>query len=338
MLKLFRLMRKRDVFLALLCVALVAGQVWVDLTMPDFMSDITKLIVTPGSAMADIWIAGGKMLACTLGSALLSVAIGWLASLIASDYSAAVREKIFYRVADFGAQEMKQFSTASLITRTTNDVTQIQMLVSMGLQAMIKAPIMAVWAILKIIGKSWELSLVTAGAILVMVAVIGVIMAVVIPKFKIVQQQIDDVNRITRENLNGLRIVRAFNAEPYQEQKFEVANQNLTQTMLFTSRRLVVLMPVIGMMMSAMSLAIYWVGAALIEGIALTDAAAIAARVDLFSEIVVFSTYAMYVVMSFMLLIMIFMMLPRAQVSAQEPAAAWSSCRSRFTDILFRRS
>ena len=317
MLKLFRLMRRRDVFLALLCLVLIAGQVWVDLTMPDFMSDITKLIVTPGSAMADIWIAGAKMLACALGSALLSVAVGWFASLIASDYSAAVREKVFYRVTEFGAEEMKRFSTASLITRTTNDVTQIQMLVSMGLQAMIKAPIMAVWAILKIIGKSWELSLVTAAAIAVMVVVIGVIMAIVIPKFKLVQRQIDDVNRITRENLTGLRIVRAFNAEAYQEQKFEGANQSLMQTMLFTSRSMAILMPVIGMMMSVMSLAIYWVGAGLVESIAITDAAAIAARVELFSEIVVFSSYAMYVVMSFMMLIMIFMMLPRAQVSAQ---------------------
>lgn len=314
--KLFRRMKRRDALLAVVCLLLVAGQVWFDLTMPGYMSDITKLVMTNGSDIGAIWIAGAKMLACAVGSALLSIIVGWIASRIASDFSYTLRENVFYRVTDFGAEEMKRFSTASLITRTTNDITQIQMLVSMGLQAMIKAPIMAVWAILKIIGKSWELSLVTGGAIALMIAIIASVMAVVTPKFRIVQQKIDDVNRITRENLSGLRIVRAFNAEAYQEQKFEGANRSLTETMLFTSRRMAILSPVIGMMMSGLTLVIYWFGAGLIEGIPITDAASIAARVTLFSEIVVFSSYATYVVMSFMMLIFIYMMLPRAQVSA----------------------
>ena len=311
--KLIRYMRRRDRGFALLCLLLVAGQVYFDLTMPDFMSDITKLIVTPGSAMADIWIAGGKMLACAAGSAALSVIVGWLAATIAADFSYSVREGVFTRVTDFGAEEMKRFSTASLITRTTNDITQIQMVVSFGLQAMIKAPIMAVWAILKIVGKSWELSLATAGAVVLLLVVILSVMAFVMPKFKIMQKQIDEVNRVTRENLTGLRIVRAFNAEPYQEAKFETSNDNLMRTMLFTSRSMAVLMPFVNLVMQSVSLVIYWLGAVLIEGVPLT---APAERVALFAEIVVFSSYAMYVIMSFMMLIMIFMMLPRAAVSA----------------------
>lgn len=313
--KIFRFMRKQDRGYALLCLLLVAGQVWVDLTMPDYMSDITRLIVTPGSAMADIWIAGGKMLLCALGSAVLSIIVGYFAAKLASNFSFTIREQVFHRVTDFGAEETRRFSTASLITRTTNDVTQIQMLVAMGLQVMIKAPIMAVWAVLKIIGKSWQLSLVTAGAVLIIMTVILVLMFLVLPKFRIVQKQIDDVNRVTRENLTGLRIVRAFNAEKYQEDKFETANQSLMATQLYTSRHMAVLMPVISLVMSGLSLAIYWLGAALVNGIPVTSPAAIADRVEMFSEVVIFSSYAMYVIMSFMMLVMIFMMLPRAQVS-----------------------
>lgn len=309
-------MKKRDALYALLCLLLVAGQVWFDLTMPDFMSDITTLILTPGSAMRDIWIAGAKMLGCALGSTALAVIVGFFAAKLASNFSATVREKVFYRVTDYGENEIKKFSTASLITRTTNDITQIQMLIAIGLQVMIKAPIMAVWAVLKIVGKSLELSLVTALAVVLIMAVIGILMALVIPKFRIVQKQIDDVNRVSRENLTGLRIVRAFNAESYQEDKFETANTALMRTQLYTSRRLAILMPFISMIMSGLSLAIYWLGAALVNNIAVTGQEAILARVDLFSEVVVFSSYAMYVVMSFMMLVMIFMMLPRAQVSA----------------------
>ena len=316
MLKLLKYLSVKDRFYAFICVMLVAGQVWFDLTMPDYMSDITKLIVTPGSPSADIWTAGAKMLSCAVASAALSVMVGWLTARIASNYSYAVRGRVFAKVADFGMEEMKKFSTPSLITRTTNDITQIQMLVAFGLQMMIKSPIMAVWAILKIIGKSWELSLVTAGAVVAILIVIISVMLTVTPKFKIVQKQVDEVNRVTRENLTGLRIVRAFNAEDYQEAKFEVSNDALTTTMLFTSRRMALQMPFISMIMSGISLAIYWLGAALIERIGISTPAALADRVTLFSEIVVFSSYAMYVVMSFMSLVMVFMMVPRAQVSA----------------------
>ena len=316
MLKIFRFMKKRDLSYALLCLILVAGQVWFDLTMPDYMSDITKLIVTPGSPMTEIWIAGAKMLSCALGSAALAVVVGYFASRLASNFSYTVREKVFYHVTDFGAREMKKYSTASLITRTTNDITQIQMLVAMGLQVMIRAPIMAVWAVLKIVGKSWELSLLTAGAVLLIMVVILVLMKLVLPKFRIIQTQIDEVNRVTRENLNGLRIVRAFNAEKYQEDKFEAANRNLMETQLYTSRKMAILMPFISMIMSGLSLGIYWLGASLVNQVAVTGPAAIAERVNIFSEVVVFSSYAIYVVMSFMMLVVIFMMWPRAQVSA----------------------
>ena len=316
MLKIFRFMKKRDLGYALLCLILVAGQVWFDLTMPDYMSDITKLIVTPGSPMTEIWIAGAKMLSCALGSAALAVVVGYFASRLASNFSYTVREKVFYHVTDFGAREMKKYSTASLITRTTNDITQIQMLVAMGLQVMIRAPIMAVWAVLKIVGKSWELSLLTAGAVLLIMVVILVLMKLVLPKFRIIQTQIDEVNRVTRENLNGLRIVRAFNAEKYQEDKFEAANRNLMETQLYTSRKMAILMPFISMIMSGLSLGIYWLGASLVNQVAVTGPAAIAERVNIFSEVVVFSSYAIYVVMSFMMLVVIFMMWPRAQVSA----------------------
>ena len=295
---------------------LVAGQVWFDLTMPDYMSDITKLIVTPGSPMTEIWIAGAKMLSCALGSAALAVVVGYFASRLASNFSYTVREKVFYHVTDFGAREMKKFSTASLITRTTNDITQIQMLVAMGLQVMIRAPIMAVWAVLKIVGKSWELSLLTAGAVLLIMIVILVLMKLVLPKFRIIQTQIDEVNRVTRENLNGLRIVRAFNAEKYQEDKFEAATRNLMETQLYTSRKMAILMPFISVIMSGLSLGIYWLGASLVNQVAITGPAAVAERVNIFSEVVVFSSYAIYVVMSFMMLVVIFMMWPRAQVSA----------------------
>lgn len=316
MLKIFRFMKKRDLGYALLCLILVAGQVWFDLTMPDYMSDITKLIVTPGSPMTEIWIAGAKMLSCALGSAALAVVVGYFASRLASNFSYTVREKVFYHVTDFGAREMKKFSTASLITRTTNDITQIQMLVAMGLQVMIRAPIMAVWAVLKIVGKSWELSLLTAGAVLLIMVVILALMKLVLPKFRIIQTQIDEVNRVTRENLNGLRIVRAFNAEKYQEDKFEAANRNLMETQLYTSRKMAILMPFISMIMSGLSLGIYWLGASLVNQVAITGPAAVAERVNIFSEVVVFSSYAIYVVMSFMMLVVIFMMWPRAQVSA----------------------
>ncbi|MBQ7183733.1 MAG: ABC transporter ATP-binding protein [Clostridia bacterium] len=316
MIRIFRFMKKREALYAFLCLILVAGQVWFDLTMPDYMSDITRLIVTPGSPMDAVWSAGLKMLLCALGSAALAVMVGYLAARLASNFSFTVREKVFHHVTDLGAREVRQFSTASLITRTTNDITQIQMLVAMGLQVMIRAPIMAVWAVLKIVGKSRELSALTAGAVILIMAVILILMKLVLPRFRVIQKQIDDVNRVTREGLNGLRIVRAFNAESYQEEKFDKASEALMTTQLYTARKLAILMPFISMVMSALSLGIYWLGASLVEGIALTGPAAILKRVDMFSEVVVFSSYAIYVVMSFMMMVMIFMMLPRAQVSA----------------------
>lgn len=309
-------MTKREAFYALLCVVLVAGQVWFDLTMPDYMSTITRLIVTPGSPMGEVWSAGFRMLLCALGSAALAVLVGYLAARLASNFSYTIREKVFHHVTDLGAREVRQFSTASLITRTTNDITQIQMLVAMGLQVLIRAPIMAVWAVLKIVGKSRELSLLTGGAVAAIMIVILILMKLVLPKFRIIQKQIDDVNRVTREGLSGLRIVRAFNAERYQEEKFDSASGALMKTQLYTARKLSVLLPFIGLVMSGLSLGIYWLGASLVEGIARTGPVAILARVDMFSEVVVFSSYAIYVVMSFMMMVMIFMMLPRAQVSA----------------------
>lgn len=317
MIKLLKYMKKSGVALAAACLVLVAGQVWLDLTLPDYMRDISQLIITPGSNIADVWKAGGKMLLCALGSAALSVIVGYFAARIAADFSFSVREKLFGQVSDFGAAEIKKFSTASLITRTTNDITQITMFVALGLQVMIKAPIMAVWAIVKIVGKSWQLSLTTAAAVAVISAVIAVLAATVIPKFKIVQSQIDSVNRITRENLTGLRVVHAFNAEPYQESKFEDASVRLMKTQLFTARGLAVMQPVMMLVMSGLSLAIYWLGASLINQIQLTSMSAMVDRINLMSNVVVFSSYAIYVIMAFIMLVVIFMILPRAQVSAE---------------------
>ncbi len=321
MLKLLGNLKRRERLLALLCVGLIAAQVWLDMTLPDFMSRITTLIVTEGSAMSDILAAGGKMLLCALGSAALAVAVGYFSAWIASRFSYSVREKVFNKIADFGTAEMKKFSVPSLITRTTNDVTQIQMVVAMGLQVIIKSPILAVWAIVKILGKSWQLSIVVAAAVALLVVEIGVLILVVLPKFRIIQKQVDDVNRVTDENLTGLRVVRAFNAERYQADKFEDVSTRLMRTQLFTMRSLAILMPFLSLVMSALSLAIYNVGAHLINNIAVPAdptliMTAIQSRVELFGDVVVFSTYAMFVVMSFMLLAAIFMFLPRAQVSA----------------------
>lgn len=320
---LLRYMRKRDIGLTVLCVLLVAGQVFLDLRMPDYTKEITLLISSETNVISDYFAAGGKMLACAFGSALLAVVVGYLAASIAADFSYDIRGRVFAKVSDFGAGEINRFSTASLITRTTNDITQIQMVVAMGLQVLIKAPIMAVWAIMKIIGKSWELSVLTASAVVIIVTVIGILMAVLIPKFKIVQKQVDDVNRVTRENLTGLKVVRAFNAEKYQEDKFEQANGSLMKTQLFTTRGMAFLFPVMMFVQSGLSLGIYWLGAWLIDDIAIpldgTAAQifkAIGARADLLGDVVAFNSYALYVVMSFVLLLMIFVMLPRAQVSA----------------------
>lgn len=324
MIRLLKRMNTKDRWLALVCVLLVAGQVFLDLKLPDYTKEITTLIGSESDVLSDYFIAGGKMLACALGSAILAVIVGFFAAMIAADFSFNIRDKVFSKVSDFGNGEIKKFSTASLITRTTNDITQIQMFVAMGLQVMIKAPIMAVWAIYKIVGKSWELSIVTASAVIVIVTTIVVLLLVLLPKFKIVQKQVDDVNRTTRENLTGLRVVRAFNAEKYQEEKFEKTNESLMKTQMFTMQGMSFLFPVMILVQSGLTLGIYWLGAYLINNITLPLTGTLGelltsftSRVDMLGDVVTFNSYALYVVMSFVLLVAIFMILPRAQVSAK---------------------
>lgn len=323
MLKLFKYIKNKDRWLALLCVILVAGQVFLDLKLPDYTKEITLLISQESDVISDYLTAGLKMLLCALASAGLTVIVGYYASRIASDFSFVVREKVFDKVSDFGSGEIKKFSTASLITRTTNDITQIQMVVALGLQMLIKAPIMAGWGIIKIVGKSWQLSVLTAVAVVVIMVSILILMAILLPKFRMVQRQVDDVNRITRENLTGLKVIRAYNAEDYQENKFEAANDTLMRTQMFTMRGMAFLFPVMIFIQSALSLGIYWLGAKLIDDIAVdmtqpmeVIAQAMSDRANLLGDVVVFNSYALYIVMSFVMLLAIFMIWPRAQVSA----------------------
>ena len=311
MLKIFRYLKPIEWLLAAISVIFIVAQVWLDLKMPDYMQEITLLVQTPGSAMSDIWIAGGYMLLCALGSFASALAVGFFAARIAAAFSQRLRSALFNKVDTFSMGEINRFSTASLITRSTNDITQIQMLITMGLQVVIKAPILAIWAVTKIAGKGLEWSLATGIAVLVMLLLFTVILIFVLPKFKKMQRLTDNLNRVTRENLTGLRVVRAYNAEGYQEHKFEGANQELTDTNLFTSRTMALMMPVMSTLMSGLSLAVYWIGAYLI------DAADAANQLQIYSDMVVFSAYAMQVVMAFMMLVMIFMILPRASVSAK---------------------
>ena len=313
MIKLLKKMRRKEKLMALLCIILVLGQVYFDLAMPDYMSDLTVMIQTPGSQQSEIWSVGGKMLGCALASMALAVIAGYFAAQTAAGFSYCVREEIFDKVSSFGKQEMNGFSVPSLIVRTTNDVTQIQMLIAMGLQVLIKAPVMAVWAVIKIVNKSWELSVLTACFVVFLLSVMIVTLIVLLPRFRKVQRQTDDINRIAREDLNGISVVHAFNAEEYQSRKFGQANDALTNTQLFNQRTFAALMPLMSLGMSALSLGIYWLGASLIENIPVTD---VMARIALSGEVVVFSTYATFVVMSLMMIVMIFMMLPAAQVSA----------------------
>lgn len=314
MIKLLKNMRKREVLTALLCAVLVVGQVYFDLRLPDFMSELTLLIKSGGDATGDIVTVGLKMLACTLASAALAIACGYLSAQTASGFSYTLRERIFNRVTDIGKAEMQDISVPSLITRTTNDVNQIQMIVSMGLQMMIKSPIMAVWAVIKILGKSWELSAVTAAFVVVICATILTIMSICLPRFRMVQKLTDKINRVARENLTGINVVHAFNAEDYQNAKFDVPSGEMMNLQLKNQRLFALMQPVMGLGMNGLALVIYWLGAALVNAVPLSDPAG---RLGMFSEVVVFSTYATYVVMSFMLLIMIFMLLPQAQVSAE---------------------
>ncbi len=314
MIKLLKRMGKREVLMAVLCTFLVLGQVYFDLTLPDYMTDLTMMLNTAGSETSDILNVGLKMLGCTLASAALAIGCGYLSAKTASGFSYTIREKLFNHVMDMGSEEMQDFSIPSLITRTTNDITQIQMIVSMGLQMIIKSPIMAVWAVIKILGKSWELSAVTAAFVVVICVFVLAVMATCIPRFRIVQKLTDKINRVARENLTGINVVHAFNAEKYQNDKFDVPSKEMMNTQLKNQRMFALMMPVMNIGMNGLTLAIYWLGAVLIQQIALT---AVQDRITLFSNVVVFSTYATYVVMSFMMLVMIFMMLPAAQVSAE---------------------
>ncbi len=311
MLKILKKLRRTDFALIGLAVLFIVAQVWLELRLPDYMSEITRLVQTSDSAMRTILLAGGKMLLCALGSVLASVAVAILAARVASGFGATLRRGVYTRVQSFSMAEIGKFSNASLITRSTNDVTQVQMVIVMGLQAIIKAPIMASWAITKISGKSAEWTFSTAVAVGILLLLVLAATLFVLPKFKRLQRLTDDLNRVTRENLNGLRVVRAYNAEQYQEQKFVASNKALTETELFTVRAVAILMPMVQLVMSGLSLAVYWLGAVLI------DQAGMQERIILFSDMIVFSQYAMQVVMSFIMVIAIFIFLPRASVSAK---------------------
>lgn len=311
MFKLFRKLDRRDVFYILICLVLIFFQVWLDLKLPDYMSAITRLVQTTGSNMSDILVQGGYMLLCALGSLTSAVVVGYFASKISSSFSRKLRKEIFEKVEYFGMEEIKKFSTSSLITRTTNDVTQVEMLIGMGLQMLMKAPIMAVWAISKIVNKSIEWSTITGVGVLILLTTVIGLMIVVLPRFKIVQKLIDKVNGVTRENLTGIRVIRAFNAEDYQKGRFESVNNTLTNTQLFNQKCFALLQPIMYLVMHFLTLGIYFIGASLIASAGMVE------KISLFGNMVVFSSYAMQVIMSFLMLAMIFMIWPRAQVSAQ---------------------
>ena len=313
MLKLLKNMRRKEWLMALLCLLLVVGQVYFDLRLPDYMTELTTLIKTSGTT-GNIVVVGLKMLGCTAVSAVLAIGCGFLSAKTASGFSFTVREKLFHHVMDAGSEEMQDFSIPSLITRTTNDITQIQMIIAMGLQMLIKAPIMAVWAVIKILGKSWELSAVTAAFVVVLCTTVLVIMSSCLPRFRLVQKMTDKINRVARENLTGINVVHAFNAEEFQNEKFDGPSKEMMDLQMKNQKLFAVIQPVMGLGMNALALVIYWLGAALVNNIALTDSAA---RLSMFSEVLVFSTYATYIVMSFMMLVMIFMLVPQAQVSAE---------------------
>ena len=310
MLKLFKNLSKKEYLYIFISIFFIVIQVFLDLKLPDYMSNITTLVQTGGSSH-DILIEGSCMLACAFGSLITSVIVGYLATFIASKFGEVTRNLVYKKILNFSMEEIKEFSVSSLITRTTNDVGQVQMLISFGLQALIKAPIMAVWAIVKIAGKNMQFSLLTFIAVVCLLVLITVIILVVIPRFKIVQKLTDNLNRITRENLTGIRVVRAFNAEEYQENKFNEANLKLTNTTVFNQRVMGVMQPFMSLLMSSLTLGIYFVGASLI------NEANMLSKLTIFSDMVVFSSYAMQVIMAFMMLVMIFLIYPRASVSAK---------------------
>ena len=310
MIKLLKNLTKKEWFLALISLILIIVQVWLELKMPDYMSEITVLVQTEGSQMSDIIKNGAYMLGCAFGSLVSAVIVGYLVATVAANFSKSVRKKLFDKVEDLAMSEIKGFSTSSLITRTTNDITQVQMLVAMGLQLMIKAPITAIWAITKILNKSWQWSMTTGIAVLILLTVISILTIIVMPRFKIVQKLTDKINGVTRENLTGIRVVRAFNAENYQENKFEDVNAKLTNQQMYNQKKFAIMQPVMYLVMYFLTLAIYFIGAYLIRDASMVN------KLGLFGDMVVFSSYAMQVIMSFLMLAMIFMMSPRAQVSA----------------------
>ena len=311
MIKLFKNLTKKDILFLFICVLLIVFQVWIELKMPDYMSEITKLVQTEGSSMKDILVQGGYMLLCAFGSLVSAIFVGYFAANTASNFSKTLRSLIFEKVQRFGTEEINKFSTSSLITRTTNDITQVEMLISMGLQMIVKAPIMAVWAILKILNKGFEWSLLTAGCVVILLTTITILMIIVIPRFAVVQKLIDKINGVTRENLTGIRVIRAFNAEKFQNKRFADANNNLTATHLFIQRCFAIMQPVMYLVMNGLTIGIYLIGAYLI------NAAMISGKITLFSNMVVFSSYGMQVISSFLMLAMIFMIVPRTSVSAK---------------------
>ena len=310
----FRIMKylsKAEIGQMLIALVTIVGQVYFDLKLPDYMSDITTLVETPGSDMKDIWIAGGKMLLISLGSVACAIITGYIAARVAASFTQRLRSLEFRKVESFGPAEMSKFSTASLITRSTNDITQIQMFITMGLQLIVKSPIMAVWAVCKIAGEGFEWTVATAIAVVILLVAVVILMAMVMPKFKAMQRLTDNINLVARENLTGLRVVRAYNAEDYQESKFTKANKDLTDTQLFTNRTMAIMMPLMNTVMNGLMLAVYWIGSYLIEAAELTD------KLTVFSNMVVFSSYSVQVIMSFLLMSMVFVLWPRADVSAQ---------------------
>lgn len=310
MLKLFKNFGKKEWLYVTISVLLIIVQVWLELKMPDYMSAITKLVKTEGSAISEILKNGGFMLLCALGSLCSAIFVGYFIANLASSFSTKLRKRIFSKVEELSTNEIKSFSTSSLITRTTNDITQVEMLIGMGLQLLVKAPITAVWAITKIVNKSWQWSLVTTIAVLILLSIITTLIIVVMPKFKVVQKLIDKINNITRENLNGLRVIHAFNAEKYQEDKFAEVNDRLTNQQLFNQKAFSIMSPAMYLIMNSLTMIIYFIGAYLIDAALMVD------KLQVFSDMVIFSSYAMQVIMSFLMLAMIFMILPRASVSA----------------------
>lgn len=311
MIKLLKKFTKKEWLLSFIALILIVTEVWLELKMPDYMSKITRLVQTEGSKMADVISNGAWMIACAFGSLVAAIIVGYIIANVASSFSMKLRKEVYNKVENLSMNEIKHFKTNSLITRTTNDITQVEILVSMGLQLLLKAPITAAWAILKILNKSWQWSAATAIAVVILLSVIGTLTIIVMPRFKIVQKLIDKINGVTRENLTGIRVVRAFNAEKYQENKFEEVNNKLTNLQLFNQTMFATLEPVMYLVMNGLALSIYFIGASLISNALIAD------KIVLFGDMVVFSSYSMQVIMSFLMLAMIFMMLPRAQVSAE---------------------